>query len=139
MKEGECTQEATRRWLTYARADLQEARINIEHGGVPHIACFHAQQAVEKAIKALYVWMASPFDLIHDLDRLRNQLPGNWSVKSSFPDLSVLSFWAVNGRYPGEWTELTRDEALEALDVAERLLKEVTEDLAQQGYIDITD
>ena len=76
MPEGTHTRRAAvamlsaRRCFAYARAELQEAQINVEHGGVPYIGCFHAQQAAEKAMKAAYVWQGADFARLHDLDRL---------------------------------------------------------------------
>ena len=43
-------------WLTYAQADLHVAQLLAAHASVPgRIACFHAQQAAEKALKAALV------------------------------------------------------------------------------------
>ena len=43
------------RWLLQAEQDLDDARYNFD-GGRFHLACFLAQQAAEKALKAfLYV------------------------------------------------------------------------------------
>jgi len=116
-------------WLAAADADLLEVRLNIEHGGAPHIACFHAQQAAEKAIKSAYVKRGAPFERIHDLDRLRSCLPGEWAFKERFPDLSELTFWAVQGRYPGDWPEATTEEASTALRTAETVVDLVRADV----------
>lgn len=43
--------EEVRRWLDQAREDLKWARRLAEEGGY-HLACFLAQQVVEKALKA---------------------------------------------------------------------------------------
>lgn len=41
-------------WLNYSRSDLKLARLAAGDASIrPEQACFHAQQAVEKAIKAL--------------------------------------------------------------------------------------
>ena len=45
-----------RRWLRYAKDDLRTAEMLSEQGGVPRISCFHAQQAAEKSIKAIFVF-----------------------------------------------------------------------------------
>ena len=117
------------RWLATAEADLLEARLNLKHGGAPHIACYHAQQAAEKAIKAAYVRRGIAFERIHDLDRLRGRLPGEWTFKTQFPDLSSLTVWAVQGRYPGDWPEATAEEAAEALRSAEAIVESVRADI----------
>jgi HEPN domain-containing protein len=40
------------RWLTFAREDLRVAELVLREG-IYNQACFHAQQCVEKALKAL--------------------------------------------------------------------------------------
>lgn len=88
--------EVLRRWLRYAEDDLRSAEVLRERGMVPRIACFHAQQAAEKAIKAIFVFLQVDFPFSHDLNRLRDLLPGGWAVKTAFPDLAGLSAWASN-------------------------------------------
>lgn len=56
MSEAERLAEAER-WLRYAREDLQAAEVLAERGVAPRQACFHAQQAAEKAIKAIFVFL----------------------------------------------------------------------------------
>ena len=137
MSDCDPRHDATGRWLRYARADLGEARLNITHGGEPYIACFHAQQAVEKAIKAAYVWQGERFERLHDLDRLRGMLPGDWAFKKSFPDLSDLSVWAVEGRYPETADDATAAEACVAVTTAEAVVSSIVNDLITSGYADL--
>lgn len=49
--------EVLRRWLRYAEEDLRTAEVLMEEDGVPRISCFHAQQAAEKSIKAIFVFL----------------------------------------------------------------------------------
>lgn len=69
----------------------------------------------------------------HDLDHLREIIPGGASVKVEFPHLYALSIWAVEARYPGDPQEVTADEARAALDLAERVLRAVERDLRAGG------
>ena len=46
-----------RRWLRYAGDDLRTAEVLLEPGSVPRISCFHAQQAAEKSLKAIFVFL----------------------------------------------------------------------------------
>lgn len=101
MSEVERLREVDR-WMRYAREDLRAASLLAGNGGVPRAACFHAQQAAEKAIKAIFVFLQTDFPYVHDLNRLRNSLPEGWPVKENLPDLSGLSLWAVESRYPGD-------------------------------------
>jgi len=41
------------RWLAHARSDLAVARLGLQRDVLPEQLCFHAQQVVEKAFKAV--------------------------------------------------------------------------------------
>lgn len=100
---------ATARWLRYAEEDLITAETLLEQPRiVPRQACWLAQQAAEKAIKAVLVFLQIDFPRTHDLDALRNLIPVDWQLKTAHPDLASLSEWAVEARYPSEWEEPTK-------------------------------
>ena len=107
-----------------------------EHSGgrFHHIACFHAQQVAEKSLKALLVWNGIDPPRIHDLDELRDSIADGWAVRDTFPDLAELSFWGVQGRYPGEWFEIGTDEAKALVDLADALFEQVLNDLEHRGF-----
>jgi HEPN domain-containing protein len=44
---------AVARWLEFAETDLNAARVLLKEGSLSAVACFHAQQSVEKCLKAL--------------------------------------------------------------------------------------
>jgi HEPN domain-containing protein len=45
--------DEARRWLRFAQGDLVTAELVASAGVLaPHIGCYHAQQSVEKALKA---------------------------------------------------------------------------------------
>jgi len=122
------------RWLSFAEADLVEVRLNLAHGGRAHIACFHAQQAAEKALKALLLGCGCNVPRTHDLDQIRDELPTGPAAKERFPRLGALTVWAIASRYPGEWPEATREDAESARDLAQRVFSAVLRDLAAKGY-----
>lgn len=53
-------------WLEYADMDLQSAKILLQHEGIPQIITFHAQQAIEKALKAYLIFKNKKFPKSHD-------------------------------------------------------------------------
>ena len=57
-------------WLRHARDDLQSAEVLLA-AKIYGMVCFHAQQAVEKGLKALLAAAAYPIPRIHNLIRLR--------------------------------------------------------------------
>ena len=68
--------------------------------GVNWAACFHAQQAAEKALKALLVWLGIEFPRTHVLERIADLLPADITTTLDREALISLSPWAVAGRYP---------------------------------------
>jgi len=123
-----------RRWLRYAEEDLRSAEILLKQGGVPRISCFHAQQAAEKAIKAIFVFLQVDFPFTHDLNRLRDLLPEGWAVKEDFPDLAGLSEWAVEPRYPVDLREATHEDEQAAIEQARNVYETALKDLEAHGY-----
>lgn len=63
-------------------------------------ACFHAQQAAEKAIKALLVLHGIDFPKSHALTTLAMLLPTEVQLHLDFDSIAELTPWAVAGRYP---------------------------------------
>ncbi len=85
------TQEAIR-WLQYARQDLETADKMVKEGEFAYRhACFWAQQAAEKALKAIFVYLQIDYPWRHDLDALRTLLPDDWPVKREHSDLARLT------------------------------------------------
>lgn len=92
-----------RRWMAYAKSDLDAAYTLLESEEFfPQQVCFMAQQAGEKALKAILVFLEIPFPKTYDLDRI----PEGWKVKERFPQLYDLSVWAVDSRYPGDMPDV---------------------------------
>ena len=118
------------KWLAYARSDLDAGWALLrdpEH--FPHQVCFLAQQAAEKALKALLISCDIEFPRTHDLDRLRQSIPQGCQVKAAFPQLYSLSIWAIESRYPSDLPEVTESDANGALQMAERVYQVTAEDL----------
>jgi HEPN domain-containing protein len=133
MNEAERRAEA-RRWLRYAREDLQAAEALLDRQPcVPRHICWLAQQGAEKALKAVLVFLQVDFPRSHDLDALRNLAPPGWQVSEMHPDLAMLSEWAVEARYPGDWPEATEEDARTALQQARTLLQTVRSDFSRHG------
>ena len=126
--------DESQRWLRFAQADLKVAEGSAASGDfAPHIGCFHAQQAAEKSIKAILVFLSISFPFRHDLDGLRNLVPSGWDVVTTHPRLGLLTQWATIGRYPGNWPEATDQDAREATQQARAVWETVLDDLDRHG------
>ena len=86
-------------WLQFARADLRSARTLWADQEIPApIPCFHAQQAVEKALKALLIVRGINPPKVHVLGKLHGQLPEGMRAGFDADELARLDPWAVAGR-----------------------------------------
>jgi HEPN domain-containing protein len=107
-----------RRWMSFAKSDLKLAR----NGRMPGIRleglCYLAQQAAEKAIKAVLMRKGVHFPKIHHIQALLGFLPKDLAVPHSVREAVDLSDYAVEGRYPQNFEDITEEEYLSALKKA---------------------
>jgi HEPN domain-containing protein len=92
-------------WVQKADEDFSvavreaRARKNVAYSAV----CFHAQQCLEKYLKATLVFNDKPFTRTHDLDVLLNDCIEFYPLWVGMRDnCKRLSRYAVQFRYPGE-------------------------------------
>ena len=111
-----------RDWLKHARSDLALARAKKTRDLLYEHLCFHAQQAAEKAIKAILVQRGMDFPRTHDLAYLLGLLPDDLQLPVSIVDLPVLTKYAVRHRYPGDSIRPTRRQYVMAVDMAEQVI-----------------
>jgi HEPN domain-containing protein len=90
---------------------------------LPEQVCFHAQQAVEKALKAVLLYQKKDFPLTHDLEELADILiTAGIALPPEIDEIGNLTPYAVETRYPGFWGEITTDDVDEAMSLAEKIL-----------------
>jgi HEPN domain-containing protein len=117
-------------WLRYAEEDLDAAEtFSARRGFAPRVACYHAQQAAEKAFKALLVAERREPVLTHDLRVLRDLVAPSSQAAAVDVDLAGLSGWNIKGRYPGDWSEATTDDAREAIRAAREIVEAARKDV----------
>jgi len=110
-------------WLARAEGDLALARVGLPKGAFYEDLCFHAQQAAEKALKAVYQYYGKRFRYTHDLEELifdlRNQ---GLTVPPEVEDAALLTPYASEARYPGLSEPVTDEEYREAVRQAEAVV-----------------
>lgn len=111
-------------WLDHAESDLRSAQLAGREPSIRReLACFHAQQAAEKAIKAVPLRHGISFPPTHNIEHL---LPlaerGGVAVRDEARNAGFLTPYAVETRYPGPWPEVNPSELEEALEMAEQTL-----------------
>jgi HEPN domain-containing protein len=91
---------------------------------LPNQTVFHAQQAAEKAIKAVLLEHKIRFPRTHDLGALIVLIQQH-AVKWPFaPDeVEALSPFAVETRYPDDTDPLSENEVSEAISLAEKVIE----------------
>lgn len=113
--------EEAERYLRLARRDEAAFLALLEIPSVDFVvACFHAQQACEKALKAAMCLLGVEFRRTHDLEALAGQLSDAGCTPAiALDDLRRLTPYAVEFRYD--------DEAIALLDAkaARRIVDEV--------------
>ncbi|MBI5193321.1 MAG: HEPN domain-containing protein [Nitrospirae bacterium] len=99
---------------------------------LPVQICFHAQQAVEKAFKAVLLFHKINFPFTHDLEELIDTFEtSKIPIPSNLLDVGILTPYAVETRYPGYWGEITETDISEAIKFAEDAIK-WTEGIVQE-------
>lgn len=109
-----------RQWVRKAEQDLaaSEALLSADPS-LSHTACFHAQQAVEKYLKALLTWHQVEFPKTHAIEQLLDLLNlVDTETASRLSQAANLTPYAVDLRYPGDQPEPDEDEARAAVDIA---------------------
>ena len=111
-------------WIVHAHSDLALAKRGIGDDEIlPQQICFHAQQAVEKALKAVLLYNKVDFPLTHDIVELLNIFEeAGISVPHGFSEVGMLTPYAVETRYPGYRDEITKKDVEDALQLAEMVV-----------------
>lgn len=110
-------------WLRHAYSDLELAHVTPNSRILLEDLCFHAQQAVEKALKAVLVSRLFPFPKTHNIRTLLDLMPENVTPPQQVQEAVTLTDYAVLSRYPGDFEPVTEEEYQEALRMAEVVVK----------------
>ncbi len=114
-----------REWLNRAKSSLAKARGAVSIPGVYlEDVCFDAQQAAEKAIKAVLLSVHRDFPYTHDLVELITVAERiGIVVPEAVLGATRLSDYAVETRYPGVWEPVTWEEYEQAAATAEAVVE----------------
>ena len=111
-----------REWLNRARSNLAKSR-RIIPGVYLEDLCFDAQQATEKAIKAVFVHRRVAFPYTHDLGRLLGLLErSGLKIPKYVRRAHELTRFAVETRYPGLSGPVTARQHRTVVRIAEAVL-----------------
>jgi HEPN domain-containing protein len=110
-------------WLQRAESNLQVARLGKQEGVFLEDLCFEAQQAAEKALKALLIYLSGEYPKVHSFNLILMQLENFVDVKDSEKDIVELTDYAVQMRYPGDYYPVSEKEYYRALELADRAIR----------------
>ena len=114
-------------WIDRAERDLRLISYVDDYN-----MCFHAQQCVEKMVKAAMLFEGKNIIQTHDLGLLINNLSSGWDIKTLISNMINLTKYAVSGRYPVS-DKILQNDAKEAYDLAQRAYDSVMADLRSRG------
>jgi HEPN domain-containing protein len=121
-------------WVAKAEGDFTSAAREMRARKNPNYdsACFHAQQCVEKYLKAALQARKIPFPKTHDLVKILTLcLPQHPEWQLWQDDMKLLTQYAVQFRYPGE--SATKEEAKHSVKVAAVVRKVIQPILQRTG------
>ncbi len=123
MPEREKVLIVVKSWVLKAENDLKAAVQTLKLGTdcPTDTVCFHAQQTVEKYLKALLVLKSVDFPKTHDMEELATLLPEGAALGLSLEEQRKLTAYATVTRYPGDYEPISLTEARKAVSLARRV------------------
>jgi len=124
--------ETVRKWILKANNDLKVAKDELlTENPATDVICFHAQQCVEKYLKAYLIAFEKPIRKTHDIAELVIQcikIDADFSCLYRVEIVSLTDY-AVEVRYPDEFYFPPVEEAEQAVKLAEEVKNFVIEKL----------
>lgn len=113
-------------WLKKAKKDMHLSYYALDIGAdYTDMACYHAQQAAEKALKAYLVWLEVQFPYTHVLEDLLDLVAErDLSLETHRRNLEFLTPLAVESRYPGS-AVISLEDSGRLVDAANKLLASI--------------
>jgi HEPN domain-containing protein len=125
-------------WVEKAENDLTNAvhTLTIKKRCPTDTVCFHAQQCVEKYLKAILVQNGIDFPKTHDIEKIITSLPQGISIPLTADEQGRFTEYATIARYPGGGN-IPVSEARKAVAAARRVRKasrSLLESISQQKF-----
>lgn len=122
-------------WLRRARSNLARARLG---HGQPDVLfedlCFDAQQACEKALKALLVLKGATVPRTHSIADLLTALAAlGFELPDQIKNAASLTDYAVAARYPGPSEPVVIEDFEDAIELAQAVVAWATAIVSSSG------
>ena len=125
-----------REWVQKAENDLSNAAYVLRLGKrcPTDTVCFHAQQCVEKYLKAMLVNHERDIPKTHALSVLNAQLPAGARPDLTPEEEQLLTDYATITRYPGDYAAISLTEARQAVKIARRVRRHARKHLPKETW-----
>jgi len=122
-------------WISYADYDIRlaEHTFTMTDDCPYHLVAYHAQQCVEKYLKAYLVYHSIDFPYTHDISELLAICAKETNLTEKFEDVEVLTIYATKIRYPGMGAKVTEEKAYQTVQIAKNVREMVRTALIQKG------
>ena len=136
MPANEQVLTVVRGWVEKAESDLKNAALALRAGQEcpADTVVFHAQQCVEKYLKALLTLKAVDFPRIHDIEELVIRAGTALSKVLTVEEQRQLTTYATVTRYPGDYEPVSISEARRAVVLARRVRAAVRRELPEEAF-----
>jgi HEPN domain-containing protein len=127
MQRDEQVIQVAREWLEKAENDLKNAAFTLKMGEdcPTDTVCFHAQQCVEKYLKAFSTFKRIDFPKTHDVGELLALVSKGTGLCLAVDEQRRMTAYATVTRYPGDYEPILLAEARSAVAIARRVRKQV--------------
>ena len=110
-------------WIERAKSSYEYSRAIVNKYVYYEDLCYKAQQAVEKALKGLLIYFGEEPDFTHNIGALLSSIEKNIEINEKIKEGMDLTNYAVQTRYPGQYTEITKDEYKRAVKIAKECIQ----------------
>jgi HEPN domain-containing protein len=112
--------QKVKQWFEIADEDLQLALFAFNMSSpIPYrLIAYHCQQAAEKYLKGLLVYLQIDFPYTHSIERLIELIPKEIAVSFSLNEVNDLTDYAVAKRYPDYYEKISLEDAEKASRLA---------------------
>lgn len=124
-----------RQWVGHANDDMRVARhtLTLPDECPYRLVAYHAQQCVEKYLKAYLVLRGIDFPFTHNIARLLELCSEQSTWADELKDAEELTPFAITARYPGDDEPVSDVEARRAVDIATRACEKIRIALSAEG------
>ena len=117
--------ERANQWLERSKSNMARTKAGrVSPDILYEDLCYDAQQTVEKALKSACILHEILFPKTHDIAYLIELLEkGKVEVPKDLQVAKILTGYAVETRYPGDYEPVNEDDYLNAMQIAEKVLQ----------------